>query len=77
MDARPINLPNLLTLLSVAILVGVELVGAGWAAGWAISGLLQLGETIGHVLEIVFVALGLAGLFYFMRAALRVEPIRG
>ena len=35
---RPINLTNLVTLISVAILVGTELIGAGWAAGWALGG---------------------------------------
>ena len=44
-DVVPINWTNAVTLLSVAILVGTELVGAGAAAGWAIGGLFQLGET--------------------------------
>ncbi len=44
-DVAPINWTNTMTLLSVAILVGTELVGAGAAAGWAIGGLFQLGET--------------------------------
>ena len=43
-DAAPINWTNAATLISVAILVGTELVGAGAAAGWAIGGLFQLGE---------------------------------
>ena len=32
--------------MSVAVLVGTELVGAGAAAGWAIGGLFQLGELV-------------------------------
>jgi len=76
-NGKPLNIPNLITLASVAILVGVELVGAGWAAGWALGGLFQLGDTISQILEVLFVLLGLAALFYFMRAALRAEPIRG
>ena len=43
-EAAPINWTNAATLISVAILVGTELVGAGAAAGWAIGGLFQLGE---------------------------------
>ena len=41
-DAGPINWTNAVTLISVAILVGTELIGAGAAAGWAIGGLFQL-----------------------------------
>jgi hypothetical protein len=37
-DVAPINWTNAVTLISVAILVGTELVGAGAAAGWAIGG---------------------------------------
>ena len=45
-DAAPINWTNATTLISVAILVGTELVGAGAAAGWAIGGLFQLGDSV-------------------------------
>jgi hypothetical protein len=71
----PINWTNAITLFSVAILVGTELVGAGSAAGWAIGGLFQLGEPITHVLEAVLVLAALTALFYFLRAALAHEPI--
>jgi hypothetical protein len=74
---QPINWRNALTLLSVAILVGTELVGAGAAAGWAIGGLFELGEIFTHVLEVVLVICALIGLSYFLRAAMRHEPIRG
>ena len=76
-DAAPINWTNAATLISVAILVGTELVGAGAAAGWAIGGLFQLGDLITHGLEAVFILSALIGLFYFLRAALAHEPIRG
>ena len=75
--ARPINWTNATTLLSVAVLVGTELVGAGGAAGWAIGGLFQLGDLLTHALEVALIALALAGLFYFLRAAIAHEPIRG
>ena len=70
-----INTSNLLTLASVAILVGTELVGAGWAAGWALGGLFQLGATLTAGLEALFIGLGVAGLIWFMRAAMKAEPI--
>jgi len=74
--SRPINWTNAVTLMSVAVLVGTELVGAGAAAGWAIGGLFQLGPIITHSLEILLVLCALTGLFYFLRAALAHEPIR-
>ena len=76
-EAAPINWTNATTLISVAILVGTELLGAGVAAGWAIGGLFGLGETITHGLQGVFVLAALTGLYYFLRAALAHEPIRG
>jgi hypothetical protein len=76
-DVAPINWTNTMTLLSVAILVGTELVGAGAAAGWAIGGLFQLGEPVTRALEGVLILSALTGLFYFLRAAIAHEPIRG
>ena len=73
----PINWTNALTLVSVAVLVGTELIGAGGAAGWAIGGLFQLGESFTHILEAAMILLALVGLFYFVRAAMSHEPIRG
>ena len=72
--SRTINWTNAVTLMSVAVLVGTELVGAGAAAGWAIGGLFELGPIITHSLEILLVLCALTGLFYFLRAALAHEP---
>ena len=74
---RPLNVTNAVTLLSVAVLVGTEFVGAGAAAGWAFGGLFQLGDTVTHILETALVGLAFVGLYYFLRAALAHEPIRG
>jgi hypothetical protein len=71
-----INVRNAVTLASVAVLVGTELVGAGGAAGWAIGGLMGLGELLTHMLQALFIACALGGLFFFLRAALAHEPIR-
>ncbi len=76
-DVVPINWTNTMTLISVAILVGTELVGAGTAAGWAIGGLFQLGEPVTRALEGLLILMALTGLFYFLRAAVAHEPIRG
>jgi hypothetical protein len=74
--SRPINWTNAITLVSVAVLVGTELVGAGASAGWALGGLFQLGDLITHGLEVVLVLVALTALFYFLRAALAHEPMR-
>lgn len=63
----------MLTLVSVAILVGTELVGAGGAAGWALGGLFQLGEVLTRGLEAFFILSALTGLYYFMRTAIKHE----
>lgn len=76
-NSAPINKANALTLASVGVLVGTELIGAGGAAGWAIGGLLQIGETLTHLLEGVLILFALTGLYFFLRAALAHEPIRG
>jgi len=76
MAKKPLNLLHLSTLVAVAILVGTELVGASWAAGWAIGGLFQLDPTISRGLEVIFALAGFVGLYFFMRTAVRHEPIR-
>lgn len=63
------------TLVSVVILVGTELVGASWAAGWAIGGLAGLDRQYALIIEILGALAGFAGLYAFVRAALRHEPI--
>lgn len=76
-DRKPINWQNTLTVVSVAILVGTELVGITWAAGWALGGMFGLPQTLRYGIEIVGGLIGFIGLYYFIRAALKVEPIRG
>ena len=74
---KQINWRNVTTIVSVAILVGTELIGMTWAAGWAIGGLLDLPSIFRILFEIVGGVLGAIGLYYFVRAALKVEPLRG
>ena len=76
-EQKPINWTHLSTLVAVTILVGTELVGASWAAGWALGGLFQLEPMISHALEVIFALIGFVGLFFFMRTAVAHEPIRG
>ena len=77
MAKRGINFKNLLTLVSVAILVGVEFLGVAVAAGWALAGLFGLSQTLETVLMTAFGALGVYALVVFMQRAIAVEPLRG
>ncbi len=72
---KKINLLHLSTLVAVGVLVGTEVVGASWAAGWALGGLLQLAPTISRIFEAFFALCGFVLLFYFMRTALKNESI--
>ena len=76
-EQKPINWQNALTIVSVAILVGTEVVGMTWAAGWALGGLFQFPAIVSAAVEIVGALFGFVLLYYFVRAALKVEPIRG
>jgi len=71
-----INWLNVSTIVSVAVLVGTEFVGAAGAAGWAIGGLFQLGGLITHALEGALILCALFGLYRFLRAALGHEQLR-
>ena len=76
-EKKPINWQNFITIVSLAILVGTELIAMTWAAGWALGGIFDLPPLFRRVFEVVGFAAGVAGLYYFMRAALKAEPIRG
>ena len=71
-----LNRKNLLTIVSVGILVGTELVGLALAAGWALAGIFQLGTAYEYSFMAIFGAMGLYALFRFMQRAVKVEPIR-
>ena len=75
-EPKKINWLHVSTLIAVAILVGTEVVGASWAAGWALGGLLQLDPIVSRIIEAVFALSGFVLLFYFMRTAIRHETIR-
>lgn len=75
-DAKRINWDNAITVGCVAILVGTELIGLSWAAGWALGGILGLPPVVSRGVEILGGLFGLLLVYYFVRAALKVEPIR-
>ena len=65
---------HVLTVVSAAILIGAEVFGAAFAAGWAFANLFSLGEYGVHILQALFFALGVAVMISFLRNARRVEP---
>ena len=68
---------HVLTVVSAAILIGAEVLGAAFAGGWALAGLFHLGQTGGYVLQSIFFLIGLFIMASFIRAASRVEPFMG
>jgi len=73
---RDINWTNLLTVVSVLILIGTEVFGVALAAGWALAGLFELGDTVGHVLMGLFSLAALYVVYMLWRRAAHIEPIR-
>jgi hypothetical protein len=73
--ARQINGKNLLTVVSVAILVGTEIIAASLAFAWAVGGLLELGPTVTQGLLVVALVAGAYAVWRFGRNAARIEPI--
>jgi hypothetical protein len=69
------NPKNTLTVISATVLVGVEVLVAGVAGGWALAGMFGLGEIGAWVLEAAGAALALYFVVQFWRSANRVEPV--
>ena len=74
---RQIKWLNVLTVVSAAILIGAEVFGAAFAAGWAFANLFHLGEYGVHILQGVFFICGIAVMIRFLANARRVEPFTG
>ena len=65
---------NVLTVVSAAILIGAEVFGAAFAAGWAFSNLFHLGEYGTPALQGIFIVLGIVIMVRFILYARRIEP---
>jgi hypothetical protein len=66
--------PNILTVVSAAILISAEVFGAAFAGSWAIANLFALGTLGARLLDGLFILCGIAVMVQFLRAAQRVEP---
>ncbi len=71
---RRILWAHVLTVGSAAILIGAEVFGAAFAAGWAFANLFQLNEYWVHILQALFFVVGVAIMVQFIRTARTVEP---
>lgn len=64
------------TKISLMILIAVQVFGVAFAAGWAIAGLFELGETVSYVLMGLFSAIGIYLLYNFWQKATDVPDKR-
>ena len=72
--ARRILWQNVSTVLSAAVLIGAEVFGAAFAAGWAVANLLDLGQYGVYAFQLGFFIGGLFVMGAFVRNGMRVEP---
>ena len=72
--SRRILWPNVLTVVSAAILIGAEVFGAAFAGGWAVANLFDFGPYGVHITQTTFFVCGIAVMISFIRNAQRVEP---
>ncbi|GAA0274318.1 hypothetical protein GCM10008965_47350 [Methylorubrum aminovorans] len=66
---------NLITILGLMVLVGTEVFAAAIAAGWALAGLLDLGDQVGHILMGLFSLVAAWIMVQLWRRATEAEPI--
>jgi hypothetical protein len=74
-DTRHKPWQNLLTVVSVLILIGTEVFGVAFAGGWAIAGLFELGDQVGYVLMALFSLGGAVAMVSLWRRAVQIDPI--
>lgn len=73
--AKRLHMNNLITIASVAILVGTEILGAVLAAAYAVGSLLEFErDLIYGLLGLAFIG-GLWLIWKFLQIANKVEPI--
>ncbi len=72
--ARQIIWPSVITVISAAILIGAEVFGGAFAAGWAFANLFHLEGVAVHILQGALFLCGVAVMVRFIMNAKRVEP---
>jgi len=71
---RRIRWDHVSTVVSAAILLGAELIGAGLAAGWAVAALFEASWHWELIFEGVFALIAIYGIWRFVQKARQVEP---
>ncbi|MGQ3673429.1 hypothetical protein ACT6QG_13665 [Xanthobacter sp. TB0136] len=74
--AGQVNWSHVLTVTSATILVLTEVLAVAVAAGWALGGLLNLGDLGEYVLMGLFALLALYATRLYYRRAVQAEPLR-
>jgi uncharacterized membrane protein YjfL (UPF0719 family) len=69
------NGKNLVTIASLTILVGTEILGAALALGWALGSMYELPDMWRYAIIGVFVLAGAYTVWRFVQNALKVEPV--
>jgi uncharacterized membrane protein YjfL (UPF0719 family) len=75
MNSKNMNGKNLITIVSLAILVGAEILGAALALGWAIASMYELSDIWRYGVIAICLAGGAYAIFRFMQNAIKLEPI--
>jgi hypothetical protein len=70
---RRIVWQSVITVLSAAVLISVEVFGAAFAGGWALASLAGLAEYAVYA-QTVFFLIGVAVMVGFVRNGMKVEP---
>lgn len=73
---KPLNWTRVFNVCCATILVGAETVGGGAAAGWALAGMLKMGDVWVNGFLYAGAVAGLFAAVAFFRAAKRNEPWR-
>ena len=73
--ARRINRSHLITIISAAILVGTEILGAALAFGWAMGSLFSLSGGADDILIAICLLFGVYAIWRFIKGAVAIEPI--
>ncbi|MFG1393404.1 hypothetical protein [Xanthobacter agilis] len=71
-----VNWSNVLTVASAAVLIATQAIATAVAAGWALAGLLNLGDMGEYGLMALFSLVGIYASFAYLRVASRAEPLR-
>ncbi|MFT0891937.1 hypothetical protein [Pseudochelatococcus sp. G4_1912] len=71
--SAPLGAKSLITVVSAIVLVGMEFLALAIAAGWAVAGLLELGDIFEYIFMGAFSLLALWGTAHFSRRAWKLE----